>query len=98
VAPIEGNGAGTSSVIDKDGNQVEDVAFVLVSYGADRQFDATNSGYGTLDPLNGPFTITLDTANRPDFEVEPINEPDEDDIVLIVTYPELLAAIARSEQ
>jgi prepilin-type N-terminal cleavage/methylation domain-containing protein len=101
VRPIEGDTSGTSSVRDKDGSWIEDVAFLLISYGADRQADPTNSGYdGLFDIPNDQFANTLNPTdpNRPNFEVEAGNESVEDDIVMIVTVQDLLAAIARSEQ
>jgi hypothetical protein len=70
----------------------------LISYGQDRAADATNSGYaGSFDIPNDQFANILDPNDRPDFTFEDAN-PDEDDIVLIVTYPDILAALARSGQ
>jgi type II secretory pathway pseudopilin PulG len=79
-----------SEAIDKDGNTVEDVAFILVSFGEDATADDASYG-GVLDP---PLAVTMDASTDPDFEFN----TGEDDVVLIVTVHDLLAAIARSEQ
>jgi len=99
VLPIEGNGTIASAVTDKDGSEVEDVVFVLLSYGENRVADPTNSGYDTLHNIaGGQLANTLNPNDRPNFEVEDVNKRDEDDVVMIVTVQDLLAAIARSEQ
>jgi prepilin-type N-terminal cleavage/methylation domain-containing protein len=84
-APVEP--ATGSTATDADGNTVNDVAFVLISFGEDRTAD--DAGYGNQLP-GGTFATTMSAT--PDFS------SNDDDVFLIVTYPDLLAAIARSEQ
>lgn len=81
------DGSSGSTAVDKDGNTVEDVVFILLSFGEDMTAD--DASYGT--PLN--TDIATQMTAEPNFE----EDPDEDDIVLIVTVHDLLAAIARSE-
>lgn len=81
-----------SQAIDKDGAPaVDDVAFVLVSFGSD--LTADDVSYGSV-LTGGVLAATMTASTTPDFTFS----NGEDDVVMIVTYPELLAAIARSEE
>jgi hypothetical protein len=82
-----------SEIVDANGNTVEDVAFVLVSYGRDRIPD--HASYGNLfDPVVPTRLAWYITAGTPpDFF-----SAKTDDIYLAVTFPELLSVLAREGQ
>lgn len=84
----------TSSVAtDKDGNTVERVAYILVSYGEDRSADSAT--YGDLFDAD-THAATMDIGSPPDFTgTEVAGVATRDDVYLIVTYEDMLAAIAE---
>jgi hypothetical protein len=79
-----------SEIVDANGNTVEDVAFVLVSYGRDRTPDHASYA-GLLEPA-APGILGAALVAPPDFSAK------TDDIYLAVTYPELLSVLAREGQ
>lgn len=103
----------TSRIVDDDGNNVDDVAFVIVSMGYDGVPDHTS--YGTLFPnMDGrfeqvgstntaPWAAVMDGSTTPDFSdatTDPttLARPDNEDIYLVVTFSELLAELAKARQ
>lgn len=87
----------TSAITDKDGNTISDVAFVLISFG--RQRNPDNTTYGNLlDPAQaGVFANQMSSGTRPDFSYTSFTNPrEDDDIYMVVTYPELVSEVAKS--
>lgn len=84
-----------STITDKDGNTIEDVAFVLISFGRQRNADHTSYG-DRLDPAQaGVFANQISSASPPNFSASLLANED-DDIYLAVTYPELVSEVAKS--
>lgn len=93
--PIKPDAA--STLTDKDGNVISDLAFVLVSFGRLRNADHTSYG-NRLDPAQaGVFANRINSASPPDFSTSLLTSPaEDDDLYLAVTYPELVAEVAKS--
>lgn len=87
----------TSTITDKDGNTISDVAFVLISYGRQRNADHTSYG-NLLDPaVVGVFASRISAGSQPDFSTTLLLNPrEDDDIYMVVTYPELVSEVAKS--
>ena len=82
----------TSRMVDKDGNTISDVAFVLISYGKGLHSDHTSYG-NRLDPtVAGTYANQMTTT--PDFSTSLLTGED-DDLYLVVTYPELVAEVSK---
>lgn len=101
----------SSKIVDDDGETINDVAFVIVSMGHDGVPNHTS--YAALFPnMDGRYetagsTNTAPWAARmgstPDFSdatnnPATLNEPEDEDIYLVVTYSELLAELANARQ
>lgn len=95
--------SGTRSVlIDKDGNSVHYVAFVIVSAGRDRELD--DDSYRKLfeEGAGTQHIAALDPDDPPDFDFGTLPDytgasPDrgDDDMYIYVTAPELRALLAQ---
>ena len=88
------NPAATSTIIDKDGNTIQYVAFAIFSAGRDKSLD--NSSYSSL--FTGSFRAApMVSGTTPDFSTDNTgaltltyeNDDVRDDQVVIVTGPEL---------
>lgn len=86
----------TSTATDKDGNVITDVAFILVSFGKSRVADNVST-IGGLFPAGtlAAQMLTGTATGQPDFSLNDVGR-DNDDIYLIVTYPELLAELSKA--
>jgi len=78
-----------SKIIDHDGNEIDDVAFVLVSLGKDGEAGETGQPFHYAFAAGGSRVELIDTANSPDFQYK------GDDIYLAVTSRELLTYLKR---
>lgn len=98
---LHGEPGAQSTVINQEGLRVDDVAFVLVSYGADRQANDQSYDVIATPGSEGDRVATMRTAAditnpvEPDFTVSLPNPGpnDEDDQVVIVTRREIIQAI-----
>lgn len=80
----------TSTLTDKDGNSISDLAFVLISFGRLRTADHTSYG-NLLDPTQaGVFANQITSGSPPNFNTSQV-----DDLYLVVTYPELVSEVAK---
>jgi prepilin-type N-terminal cleavage/methylation domain-containing protein len=84
----------TSTLTDKDGNSISDLAFVLISFGRLRNADHTSYG-NRLDPAQaGVFANQMSSGTSPNFSASLLTGED-DDLYLAVTYPELVSEVAK---
>ncbi|WP_457572461.1 hypothetical protein [Desulfovulcanus sp.] len=82
-----------SNATDKDGNNVGDIAFILISFGRDGQAD--DSSYGTPLSFTGSIYNPDSTAARIDENHLPQFNATGDDLYLIVTGNELKAVLSQ---
>ena len=103
----------TSQIVDDDGNTVSDVAFVIVSMGHDGVPNHTSYAalFPNMDGRfesggssnTAPWAARMTSGTPPDFSDSTnnpvtLNEPDDEDIYLVITYSELLAELANTRQ
>lgn len=82
-----------SLATDRDGNTVERVAFILISYGDDMM--AADTSYGDRFDIGANQFASVMGATTPDFSTAATLEAE--DIYMIVTFYDLMAAFAEAK-
>lgn len=93
VPPIKPDSA--STITDKDGNSISSVAFVLISFGRLRNADHTSYGDLLNPTAAGTYASRIASGTPPDFSASLLLPAEDDDIYMVVTYPELVAEVAK---
>lgn len=106
ITPQTGTGASASFATDRDGVVIQDVAFILVSFG--RSGRADNNNLSLMFPAGTLSASILATGTQPSFARTAADGNDYltetgqtgvywgDDVYLMVTYQEILGAIVRA--